>query len=56
LLKHAVVGGMAPPLGADFSVALDVTVLLVFTSIATFIACLRFAHESATGLLDFLRT
>jgi ABC-2 type transport system permease protein len=55
LLKHALVGHMAPPLGADFAVALDLTVLLGFTLVATAIACLRFTHESAAGLLDFLR-
>ena len=56
LLKHALVGGFAPPLGADFPVAVDVTVLLGFTVVATLIACVRFTHESAAGLLDFLRS
>jgi hypothetical protein len=37
-------------------VAVDVTVLLGFTVVATLIACMRFTHESAAGLLDFLRS
>ena len=55
LLKHALVSGLAPPLGPDFPVAVDITVLLGFAVVAIFVACLRFSHESAAGLLDFLR-
>lgn len=55
LLKHAVVGGLAPPLGPDFAIALDITVLLGFSVVAVFVSCLRFSHESAAGLLEFLR-
>ena len=55
LLKHALLGSSANLLGTDFGVALDVTVLLGFTIAATFVACLRFTHESAAGLLQFLR-
>lgn len=55
LLKHALVGGLVPPLGADFGVSVDVAVLLGFTIVATLVACVRFSHESAAGLLDFLR-
>ena len=55
LLKHAILGRQVPIFGADFSVTLDLTVLLGFTVIAVFVACLRFSHESSTGLLNFLR-
>lgn len=55
LLKHALLGGLVPPLGPDFSPALDITVLLGFAVVAIFVSCLRFSHESAAGLLDFLR-
>ena len=55
LLKHALVSGLAPPLGPDFPVVVDITVLLGFAVVAIFVACLRFSHESAAGVLDFLR-
>jgi ABC-2 type transport system permease protein len=56
LLKHALLGSAAPLLGTDFGVLIDVAVLLGFTAVATFVACLRFSHESAAGMLQFLRT
>ena len=56
LLKHALLGSAAPLSGTDFGVLVDVAVLLGFTVGATFIACLRFSHESAAGLLQFLQT
>jgi len=55
LLKHALVSGLTPPLGPDFSIVVDISVLLGFSFVAVFVACLRFSHESASGLLDFLR-
>ena len=55
LLKHAILGRKVPIFGAEFSVALDLTVLLGFTVVAALVACLRFSHESSTGLLRFLR-
>ena len=55
LLKHALVSGLEPPLGPDFAIAVDITVLLGFAIVAVFVSCLRFSHESAAGLLDFLR-
>ena len=56
VLKHALLGSAAPLLGTDFGVGLDLTVLLGFTVLATVVACLRFSHESAAGLLQFLRS
>jgi ABC-2 type transport system permease protein len=56
MLKHALLGSAAPLLGTDFGVGLDLTVLLGFTVLATVVACLRFSHESAAGLLQFLRS
>ena len=53
ILKHALLGSAA--LGTDFGVLLDVTVLVGFSLVATFVACLRFSHESAAGLLQFLQ-
>jgi ABC-2 type transport system permease protein len=56
ILKHALLGSTMPLLGTDFGVLVDVAVLVGFTVVATFVACLRFSHESAAGLLQFLRT
>jgi ABC-2 type transport system permease protein len=56
MLKHALLGGTTALLGTDFGVLLDLTVLLGFTIVATFVSCLRFSHESAAGLLQFLQT
>jgi ABC-2 type transport system permease protein len=56
ILKHALLGSAPPLLGTDFGVLVDVAVLVGFTVAATFVACLRFSHESAAGLLQFLRT
>lgn len=55
VLKHALLGNATPLLGTDFGIAFDLTILLGFTIVATFVACLRFSHESAAGLLQFLR-
>ncbi len=56
LLKHALLGSSLTLMGTDFGIGLDIAVLLVFSSVATLVACLHFSHEAATGLLDFLRS
>ena len=55
MLKHALLGSAAH-CWTDFGVGLDLTVLLGFTVLATVVACLRFSHRSAAGLLQFLRS
>ena len=47
LLKHAVLGISATSFNADFSVPVDIAVLLGFTLLATVIACLRFSRDTA---------
>lgn len=55
VLKHACLGNEAAIAGADFSVALDLSVLFGFSALATLIACLRFSRETRLGLHGFLR-
>lgn len=47
LLKHAVLGNLASPLGPDFAVELDLAVLAGFIILATTLACWRFSKEAA---------
>jgi ABC-2 type transport system permease protein len=56
LLKHALLGNATTLLGTDFGAVLNVAILLGFTIVATVVACLRFSHESAAGLLQFLQS
>jgi ABC-2 type transport system permease protein len=56
LLKHALLGNTTTLMGTDFGIVINVIFLVGFSSVATLIACLRFSHESAAGLLDFLRS
>lgn len=47
LLKHAVLGIDATSFNADFSVPINLAVLLGFTLLATVVACLRFSRDTA---------
>jgi ABC-2 type transport system permease protein len=48
LLKHAMLRAQSTPFGlAEFTVALDVAVLLGFSALACAVACLRFSREAA---------
>jgi ABC-2 type transport system permease protein len=54
LLRHAILNVEAPISGAHFHVWTDVGVLAGFTLVATFIACVRFSHETRSGFHGFL--
>lgn len=47
LLRHATLGNTATTFGTDFSVAVDVLVLLGFSALATLVASWRFSRDTA---------